>query len=134
MKPKIDLPNLFTYYLLILLHRTQRIDVGNKLLISVQMFCINNFKIFNDYKENQAIFSMKTLQNTTKPIENRGLYDSSTMATAQRVIKDTDKDNKNYCNLFLLYFIKYYVNLTFYYKIYLYNLTRSTYDSELKIY
>lgn len=120
MKPKIDLPNLFTYYLLILLHRTQRIDVGNKLLISVQMFCINNFKIFNDYKENQAIFSMKTLQNTTKPIENRGLYDSSTMATAQRVIKDTDKDNKNYCNLFLLYFIKYYVNLTFYYKIYLY--------------
>lgn len=59
------------------------------------MFCINNFKIFNDYKENQAIFSMKTLQNTTKPIENRGLiYDSSTMATAQRVIKDTDKDNK----------------------------------------
>lgn len=120
MKPKIDLPNLFTYYLLILLHRTQRIDVGNKLLISVQMFCINNFKIFNDYKENKAIFSMKTLQNTTKPIENRGLYDSSTMATAQRVIKDTDKDNKNYCNLFLLYFIKYYVNLTFYYKIYLY--------------
>lgn len=120
MEPKIDLPNLFTYYLLILLHRTQRIDVGNKLLISVQMFCINNFKIFNDYKENQAIFSMKTLQNTTKPIENRGLYDSSTMATAQRVIKDTDKDNKNYCNLFLLYFIKYYVNLTFYYKIYLY--------------
>lgn len=134
MKPKIDLPNLFTYYLLILLHRTQRIDVGNKLLISVQMFCINNFKIFNDYKENQAIFSMKTLQNTTKPIENRGLYDSSTMATAQRVIKDTDKNNKNYCNLFLLYFIKYYVNLTFYYKIYLYNLTRSTYDSELEIY
>lgn len=120
MKPKIDLPNLFTYYLLILLHRTQRIDVGNKLLISVQMFCINNFKIFNDYKENQAIFSMKTLQNTTKPIENRGLYDSSTMATAQRVIKDTDKDNRSYCNLFLLYFIKYYVNLTFYYKIYLY--------------
>lgn len=84
------------------------------------MFCINNFKIFYDFKENQAIFSMKTLQNTTKPIENRGLYDSSTMATAQRVIKDTDKDNKNYCNLFLLYFIKYYVNLTFYYKIYLY--------------
>lgn len=85
------------------------------------MFCINDFKIFNDYKENQAIFSMKTLQNTTKPIENRGLiYDSSTMATAQRVIKDTDKDNKKYCNLFLLYFIKYYANLTFYYKIYLY--------------
>lgn len=48
------------------------------------MFCINNFKIFNDYKENQAIFSMKTQkmkkQNTTKPIENRGLNDSSTMA------------------------------------------------------
>lgn len=84
------------------------------------MFCINNFKIFNDYKENQAIFSMKTLQNTTKPIENRRLYDSSTIATAQRVIKDTKKDNKNYCNLFLLYFIKYYASLTFYYKIYLY--------------
>lgn len=84
------------------------------------MWCINNFKIFNDYKENQAIFSMKTLQNTTKPIENRRLYDSSTIATTQRVIKDTEKDNKSYCNLFLLYFIKYYANLSFYYKIYLY--------------
>lgn len=97
------------------------------------MFCINNFKIFNDYKENQAIFSMKTLQNTTKPIENRGLYDSSTMATAQRVIKDTDKDNKNYCNLFLLYFIKsnfLLQNIFIYYNY----LTRSTYDSELEIY
>lgn len=101
------------------------------------MICINNFKIFNDYKENQAIFSMKTLQNTTKPIENRRLYDSSTIATAQRVIKDTEKDNKNYCNLFLLYFIKYYANLSFLLQnifIYYNNLIRSTYHSELEIY
>lgn len=91
------------------------------------MFCINNFKIFNDFKENQAIFSMKTLQNTTKPIENRRLYDSSTIATAQRVIKDTEKDNKNYCNLFLLFLLQ---NIFIYYN----NLIRSTYHSELEIY
>lgn len=33
------------------------------------MFCINNFKIFNDYKENQAIFSMKSYKIQQNPLK-----------------------------------------------------------------